>query len=195
MSTSRRHFFGYVLAAPVVASLATVVCWNAHGQVPQATEYQAKANWLLAFAQYTNWRDDDFSGANSPFIYGILGIDPFGKDIEKLTSHPIRGHRVEVRSFKSVEDVTDCHILFISSSEKRRLKPILDALKGKRILTVSEVEEFTQQGGIASVVVKQTGVVVSTIIPDLNKEAADRGRWDFKPQLLATIRSVQDRNK
>jgi hypothetical protein len=194
MFISRRHCFGFVLLA-LVSGLTIVVCGNAHGQATQATEYQAKANWLLAFAQYTNWRDADFAGPDSPFVYGVLGVDPFGKDIEKLTSYPIRGHRAEVRSFRNVEDVTDCHILFIAASERRRLKTILDALKDKHILTISEVEDFTQQGGIASVVVKQTGVVVSTIIPDLNKEAADRGRWDFKPQLLATIRSVQDRNK
>ncbi len=194
MFISRRHCFGFVLPA-LVSGLMAFVCGNAHGQATQATEYQAKANWLLAFAQYTNWRDADFAGPDAPFVYGVLGIDPFGKDIERLASCPIRGHRVEVRSFRNVEDVNDCHILFIASSERRRLKPILDALKDRHILTISEVEDFTQQGGIASVVVKQTGVVVSTIIPDLNKEAADRGRWDFKPQLLATIRSVQDRNK
>ena len=60
-----------------------------------------------------------------------------------------------VRRFGRVEEIQSCHILFISESEARHLPKILDNLKGRSILTVSD-----QDGHVAD------GVVVQFVTSD-----------------------------
>jgi len=47
-----------------------------------------------------------------------------------------------IKEFRSPTEATNCHILFISTSEKNRLPEILKGLKGTSVLTVGEMEHF-----------------------------------------------------
>ncbi len=46
----------------------------------------------------------------------------------------------------------NCRILFISSSEESQLKQILGALEGTSVLTVSDLPQFSQRGGMVQFV-------------------------------------------
>jgi hypothetical protein len=45
-----------------------------------------------------------------------------------------------------VSEIKDCHILFIDRSEARQLPAIVQALRGRSILTVSDIEDATRSG-------------------------------------------------
>jgi hypothetical protein len=45
-----------------------------------------------------------------------------------------------------------CRILFISASEESQLKQILGALEGMSVLTVSDLPQFSQRGGMVQFV-------------------------------------------
>jgi len=170
-----------------------VVCPNQlRAQGTEVTEYLAKAKYLVWFAQRANWRDTDFT-TNSAVVLVILGGNPFEKEMEFFKSQRIKNRKIEVKVVRSVEDVPDCHILFVSASEKRNLAKTLKPFKDRRVLTISDVDGFIQEGGIASVVLKQTGVLVSKPIPDINKEAAARVGLEFTPELYAAVKSLQDK--
>src|SRR6266700_2363788 len=47
------------------------------------SEYQVKAVWLLNFARFVEWPATAFTNARSPVVVGVLGKDPFGRDLEK----------------------------------------------------------------------------------------------------------------
>ncbi len=44
-------------------------------------------------------------------------------------------------------DITQCHMLFISQSEKLKVQKILNETKNHAILTISELPDFAYQGG------------------------------------------------
>ena len=123
-----------------------------HAQAPAPSEYQLKAAFLFNFAKFVEWPQQSFTDEKSEFIIGILGDNPFGDDLsrtvdgKKISEHPIR-----VQKFEAAEDIK-CHILFISSSEKKRLAEIFAKIKGNPILTVGEAEQFIQTGGIINFV-------------------------------------------
>ena len=48
--------------------------------------------------------------------------------------------------------MTNCQVLFISSSEEKRLPEILKSLQNAPILTVSEMDRFTESGGMINFV-------------------------------------------
>jgi hypothetical protein len=112
-------------------------------------EFQIKAVYLFNFAQFVDWPKAAFADAHSPLIVAILGDDPFGTALdETIRGEKLNGRNLAVIRTNRVEDILACHILFISRSESGRLEDILSTLKGRSILTVSDIEGFTHRGGM-----------------------------------------------
>ena len=112
-------------------------------------EYKVKAGWLVNFIRYVEWPQEKPSPT---IVIGILGEDPFAPyDIawpEKVgTSHlQIR----QLGEFDGENDFSDCHLVFIAASEKKRIVGILEALDPLPIISVSEIKGFVTKdnGGI-----------------------------------------------
>lgn len=115
----------------------------------EVTEYEIKAAFLYNFGKFVEWRDDDKPQPNEPFIIGILGQDPFGRILDRLAARKqLKEHRIELKRFKKISEVRFCHILFISRSEQARLSEVIKKVKNDCTLTVSEIDNFIEEGGI-----------------------------------------------
>ena len=53
---------------------------------------------------------------------------------------------LNLRHYRAVEEIKTCHILYVSQSEGTRLDNILAVLKGKPVLTVSDIENAAIRG-------------------------------------------------
>src|SRR2546430_867752 len=99
-------------------------------------------------SQFVEWPAQAFASQRSPLVIGVLGSDPFGAALDEVVrGEVVNGRTLEVRRYQRVEEVKDCHILFISRSERPRLEQILAHLQGRSVLTVSDLEDFARQGG------------------------------------------------
>jgi hypothetical protein len=129
--------------------LACASAPTAPAQSAPPAEYQVKAVFLFNFAQFVDWPAQAFHEPLAPLVIGVLGEDPFGTYLDDLVSGEKIGDRpLLVRRFKRVEELTDCHIVFICRSEARNLAQIVTRLKGQSLLTVSDADTFTRQGGM-----------------------------------------------
>ncbi len=156
---------------------------------PEATEYQIKAVFLYNFAQFVDWPPEAFADPQAPLVIGILGDDPFGASIDEA----VRGERVnnrpmEIRRFRETDDFSNCHILFISHSEEGRLDEVLGRLKGRSILTVSDIDGFSKEGGIIRFVVESSKVRLR-----INLEASKQARLRISSKLLRRAEIVSMR--
>ena len=121
----------------------------AYAQNSKILEYQVKAAFLFNFAKFVEWPEHAFADSTAPIVIGIIGVDPFGNDLDSMVvGQTIRGRNLEVKRFRRLADLQFCHILFISASELPRLKRILEKINNASVLTVSEVANFTNAGGI-----------------------------------------------
>jgi len=126
---------------------------DGRAQESQPTEYQIKAAFLFNFAKFVQWPAGAIAGVTSPIVVGILGENPFHDDLARtIRNKTIDEHPMVIKEFHSPTEATNCHILFISTSEKNRLPEILKDLKGTSVLTVSEMEHFTESGGMINFV-------------------------------------------
>lgn len=129
---------------------------------------------------FVEWPEDTFPFEDSPIVIGIVGRDPFGSAIDVT----VRGKRVNKRRFiikrlQRTETVQDCHIVFISSSERKRIGELMDHLKDIPVLTVSEIPGFARRGGIINFRVEDNKVRF-----DINADAAKRAGFKLNSQLL-----------
>ena len=112
-------------------------------------EYQVKAVFLYNFCQFVEWPAKAFAHPNDPLVIGILGENPFENYLEEtVKGEKANGHSLEVRHFQTVDQIRECHILFINLPEKDELKKALSALSSRNLLTVGDVSNFAKQGGI-----------------------------------------------
>lgn len=112
-------------------------------------EYQLKAVFLYNFAKFVEWPSEAFSEPTSPFVIGVDGDNPFGPYLEEaVRGKSIESHPFVVRHVRLIGDARKCHILFIANSERRRAADLLNGIRGEPVLTVSDLDQFLELGGI-----------------------------------------------
>jgi hypothetical protein len=117
-------------------------------------------------------------------VIGVAGKNPFGADLEKIVAgKTIESRSLQVKYFGEGQTPSDCQILFISSSEKRRLPQLTEQLRKKSILTVGDMDGFMQQGGM--ILLKREGVNVRF---EVNLPPAEKAGLKLSSKLLQVAR-------
>lgn len=146
----------------------------------QPSEYQLKAAFLFNFAKFVEWPAESFPEEKSPILIGVLGENPFGGELERtIRDKTVNGRALQLKEYRSPADAKACHILFISSSEKKRLPEIFESLRGTSVLTVGETDNFTESGGIISFVREGNKIRFQ-----INDQAARSARLKISSKLL-----------
>jgi hypothetical protein len=162
--------FAIVLGAVGVLSL--------HGQI---NEYQVKAFFLYNFARYVEWPTETFKAANDPIVICILGQNPFGGALEQAVAGKVLGARpFAIRQISDIQPGSNCHILFVNSSEKKRFRSMAGRLKGSAVLSVGETPGFTADGGVINFKLEDGKVRF-----EIDVEAAGREHLRISSKLLS----------
>jgi hypothetical protein len=140
----------WFLIGVVHLSLAAGI-FHAGAEEAMPTEFQVKAAFLINFPKYVDWPANAFAETNSPIIVAIWGDENVANEAQNMigTGRIISGHPVVLKRIAREEEINrDCHILFIGASERLRLPSILEKIRGEKILTVGESDDFLEQNGI-----------------------------------------------
>jgi hypothetical protein len=155
-------------------------------EAPSASEYEVKAAFLYNFAKFVEWPPAAFADQSSALVIGVLGDDPFGVDLDRVVEDKtVNGRALVVRRFKRLEDLTACHILFVSASESGRLAHILDLLRKSSVLTVDESDQFVHLGGIINFTMRDSKVHFV-----INVDAAQQAGLKVSSKLLKVADAV-----
>jgi hypothetical protein len=156
-------------------------------QASVAPEYQVKAVFLFNFAQFVEWPPSAFPDSAAPLVICVLGEDPFGPYLdETVRGERVQGHPLAVQRTRHVEEIRNCHILFVGRQEQERLEEILDTLKGRPALTVSDAEGFARRGGIIRFVTDRNRIRLR-----INLEAARDANLRLSSKLLRPAQIVR----
>ena len=121
------------------------------------------------------------------FTICVLGEDPFGQALDAtLAGETIGNQRVAARRISSPQMSGDCQILFISSSEANRLNRIIEALDKSAVLTVSDIPQFSQRGGMIQFVLEENRIRF-----EVNLAATQRAGLTLSSELLKVATVVR----
>jgi YfiR/HmsC-like len=166
-----------------LAAILSVVCAPAQ---QRPTESQVKAAYLYNFGKFVTWQADQ--PATDSLVICVLGKDPFGAVLDAtVAGENINGKPITVTRLARLQDAAPCRILFISSSEQKRLRPILAAVQRLGMLTVSDIPSFAQQGGIIEFVNQEDKIRF-----EVNLDAAAEAHLVLSSQLLKVASKVID---
>jgi hypothetical protein len=149
-----------------------------------ASEYEVKAAFLYRFASFVEWPP---GSAHGPLCIGVAGQDPFGAALDEVVKgKSINGRAFVVKRFQTGQEPAGCHIVFISSSEKKKLRSILDRLHGEAVLTVGDMPGFCENGGVVNLELADDRVSF-----EINLDAAERARLRLSSKLLSLAKIIR----
>ncbi|RMG02405.1 MAG: YfiR family protein [Nitrospirae bacterium] len=152
------------------------------------TEYQVKAAFMYNFLKFIRWPDGYFK-EKKDFKICVYGKDPFGGAIDDIGGKVAFGKPISIKRIGRNGKTTGCNLIFISSSETKRVEKILSAIKGP-VLTISDIEGFIEKGGIIEFVMEGKNVRFK-----INREVAiNKGLW-ISSRLLWLARNRPGREK
>jgi hypothetical protein len=162
------------------------VLLSAGARAQTTDEYRVKAAFLYNFAKFVDWPPRAFKAASDPIVIGVLGKDPFGDALISATAgKTLAGRGFQVREVADPQQAVQCQILFVSSSERKRLASLFEQIRGLAILTVGETDDFAAEGGVINFRIED-----GTIRLQINVEAARKQQLHISAKLLSLAEIV-----
>jgi len=166
-------------------------------------EYQIKAAFLYNFLKFVDWPKEKMADSNEPIIIGIAGKDPFGNAFDPVRDKKVKNRKVVVKRFggfaevkksgenrnaevqRQVTALRKCYLLFICSSEEKKLKEIISLVKDHSVLTVADTKGFLESGGVINFIIQEKKVRF-----EINTVAAKRAKLEIRSKLLRLAKRV-----
>lgn len=174
----------------ILAGLAVLIgihVSHSSSAAQSAEEYALKAAVLYNVTKFVEWPREAFKGPGDPVQVCILGDNPFGDTLSQAVGGKIHdGRTFAVRQVPDIEKTRDCQVLFISASEQKRFRAILDGIPAYGTLTVGDTETFATEGGILNL--KVEGVRIRL---QVNVSAAEQHGIRISSRLLGLAEIVR----
>lgn len=150
-------------------------------------EYAVKAAYLYKLGLFVEWPATAFATPASPLNLCVVGEDPFGPLLDTaVRDQRVGGRPIAVLRMKSVGREAGCHILYIGNAEAPRSGQIAEAVRGSRVLTVTDGRGGVP--GIVHFVLKDNRVRF-----DIDDEAAAQNGLTISSKLLSLALNVKPR--
>jgi hypothetical protein len=170
---ARAHVVPALLCACALWLLSPAFAAPALAQVarPAPGEAEVEAAYLVNFLRYTQWPASSFENANSPYVITVVGSERTVDGVRAVAAAAgnIDGRAIEVRwipdgrgsraaPFDSAQDqaalaqMRASHLVFFHRSAGRVHPQVLSDLSRAPVLTVSDTDGFTGDGGMLGLV-------------------------------------------
>jgi hypothetical protein len=112
----------------------------------QLFEQEIEAGLLYNFLKYVEWPSDH--AARPAVLVCLLGGDPFGGHLQPMAGRTVNQRSIEIRTLNGPQDMEGCSLLFVAASEKPNWPQLQHRLAGRDVLTVSDIDDFAESGGM-----------------------------------------------
>lgn len=136
--------------APVVgATIAMLLLLRVLTSAQDVTAVALKAVFIYHFAKFTEWPAAVLPG-NESFVMCVIGDPAFGDALVRAVhGRAIGDQGIKVTQVPAAEPPRGCHVLYVSGLTAKQVAPILAGVRDAPVLTVSDIDGFTDVGGIA----------------------------------------------
>jgi hypothetical protein len=106
--------------------------------------------------------------------------------LKRVSGKILGGRAFQVREVTDAQQAAAYHIVFVSSSERKRLGPLFSRIASAAVLTVGETDNFASEGGIINFKIEAGSVRFQ-----INIEAARKHQLRISSKLLGLAEIVE----
>lgn len=138
----------YLRLIPLLAVLLVTVSTSAYADEVADREYKVKAVFLYNFFNFVQWPAAALAESNSApkHTICIIGTNMFGKSLDYI--HDKKPDAFDLLYSPDQESVNRCTVVFFSKSLDGKIDAYLRFFKNRPVLTVSDIDNFTEIGGM-----------------------------------------------
>lgn len=153
----------------------------AHALAEVNSESQLKAAFLVNFLKYIEFPPSMASTAT----ICLFGRDTLGPYLANFEGRSIAGKELRIRRISGPDQLASCQLLFIPDTEEARFAIALRWVEAMPVLTVSDADIFTRQGGGIALVRAEGRLQF-----DVNADALSRVGLKPSSQMMRLARQV-----
>jgi len=149
---------------------------------------------------------------DEPIVIGMVGDNPFGKAFELIIKKKINNKKIAITEFEGLEEykaraknkakykeeyiaeyekaLKKCHVLFFHATKVHNYHGIVELVGDSSVLTVGDIESFTDNGGVIGFAVEKKKVRF-----EVNLTAARRANLKISSKLLRLAKRVIEEKK
>ncbi|WP_040294895.1 YfiR family protein [Beggiatoa alba] len=135
-----------------------------------AEPHKLEAEYLLRITQFVTWSPQLFTDPTAPLEICVLDDAHFQKSLENVVKgRKIGYHPIISRLENNIYKLSTCHIVYITTAgDADRVMTILNSLKNKSVLLVSNIPHFIDQGGNLGFIYQKHGIFFEINYQSLN---------------------------
>lgn len=147
-------------------------------------ENAVKAGFIYNFTKFVTWPAN--APASKNFHLCIIEHDRLDGSLEALYGKLVGSKPLILRRDMDTEEVTSCHMVFITEDNKHSVEDILKKFEGLPVVTVSDSQNFTRRGGMIGLI--RDGNRVGFVV---NMEPVNAVGLHISVQLLKLAKDVK----
>jgi len=170
----------------LIASTLLFVLYVRSGMT-EVLESQIKTAYVLNFVKFTEWTDG--VGIDGKVTLCVAGNNVLDGTLATLNGRKAGAYELHVVQYPSETLWTEhanvnsalgkCQVVFIGASEQRRFIPIIKSLGDSPVLTISDIDDFSENGGGIGLTYRE-----NKIIFEVNLASVQRSKLRLPSQLL-----------
>jgi len=169
------------------ALLAALLICTSTGRGQNVTEPSLKAAFIYNFARFTEWPPGALP-ETATFRACVMGDRDIPEALERIVKgRQLAGRAISVSPVAADGTLRSCQVLYMSGLSASQLTTAVTAVRGAPILTISDAENFAQQGGIAQMFVEDGKMRFN-----LNLAVSRMSHLQLSSRLLALAAHVHD---
>ena len=131
------------------AAIAVLLLMPGLASAQDVTEPALKAAFIYNFAKFTEW-PAGVTPAGQPLVMCVLGDAAVGDALERaVKGRELAGRSMTVWRVAPVDPQRVCHVLYVSRVTAAQAAQAVAGVRDLPVLTISDAEGFSEQGGIA----------------------------------------------
>lgn len=163
-----------------LSGVCIALSWPAAAQHPPPTVDRIKTAYVYNFAKFIEFNSDD-----KTIRMCVPGKDDLGGTILNLNRRTAQGREIVVRRDVPLDQLKDCHMVFVSEAEARLLPVVARQLGSVPVLLVSDGRQAVDQGAHLALVYNDDRVEF-----DVNLQNLQKSNIKVSSQMLKLARMV-----
>jgi hypothetical protein len=160
---------------------------NSFAASPDSREYILKAGYIYNFTKFIKWPEEaDREIKNRKLNFCLAGKDPFGNILDQLAKNLKKKNRdLVVTRPVVIAEMRQCHILFVSQSEKSNITQVLQRVREYPVLVIGDTPGFAEKGVSINFFLQKNQIRF-----EINREALERAGLTVSSELLNLARII-----